>query len=179
MASLIQDGRGNYHSRKRIPNDCREDYKRLYGKGLEDKFYAPASVGRVEAQRLFHEWEAEVTGRFDAIRKQQRGEGIDLNYRQATGLAGEWYKWFVAQYQDNPGNPIGYSEALGDLVDSMRHHYARLVDGYVVKDGSVVDFKPGVLTADVFGDPDVCKEMRPAIADLGHTAQFLAAGASF
>lgn len=174
MASLFQDKRGNYHSRKRIPDDCRADYKNLYGQGHEAKFYAPVSVGRAEAQRLFHEWEAEVTGRFETIRRTQRGDGIDLTYKQAAGLAGEWYKWFLAQYQDNPGDPVGYSEALDDLIDTMRHHYARLVDGYVIKDGRAVDFKPEVWAADVHRDPDVRKEMRPVIADQGHTAQFLA-----
>jgi hypothetical protein len=174
MIKLTQDDRGNYHARYRIPDDCRADYKKLHGKGHEDKFSAKASVGRAEAQRLFREWEAEVTGRIEAIRKQQRGEGIDLTYKQAAGLAGEWYSWLLAQYQDNPGDPIGYSEALDDLVDTMRHNYARSVDAYVIKDGHTIDFKPEVWTADVHRDPDVRKEMRPVIADFGHTAQFLA-----
>lgn len=108
MASLCQDSRGNYHSRRRIPNDCQADYKNLYGQRHGAKFYAPASVGRVEAQRLFREREAEVTRRIETIRRTQRGEGIDLTYKQAAGLAGEWYKWFIKRYENEPGERGGY-----------------------------------------------------------------------
>jgi hypothetical protein len=40
-----------------------------------------------------------------ALRAKQRGEGHDLTQREARALAGEWYKWFVDQHEDNPGRP--------------------------------------------------------------------------
>jgi len=53
MASLAQDSKGNYRARKRLPDDVRDDYGRLYGPRFEAKFFAPASTKRLEAERLF------------------------------------------------------------------------------------------------------------------------------
>jgi hypothetical protein len=53
MVSLRQDDRGNYSARMRIPDDLREEYRRLYGARYEAKFSAPFTVGLQEAQRLF------------------------------------------------------------------------------------------------------------------------------
>src|SRR3974390_824019 len=44
MVTLRQDKRGNYTARKRLPNDVRDEYGRLYGPRIEAKFYAPAST---------------------------------------------------------------------------------------------------------------------------------------
>jgi hypothetical protein len=35
--------------------------------------------------------------RMISARKEQRGEGIDLNFREAVALAGDRYRWFVAK----------------------------------------------------------------------------------
>ncbi len=99
MVTLRQDSRGNYSARKRLPDDVREEYGRLYRARHEAKFSAPASLGKQIAQQKFHQWATEVEQRIDAIRKMQRGEGLDLDREQATALAGEWYLWFVAKYE--------------------------------------------------------------------------------
>jgi hypothetical protein len=72
---LRRDSRGNYSSRRCIPDDVRAEYARLYGPRSEVKFSAPARVGSAEARRRFREWDAQITGRFGAIR-DARGEGI-------------------------------------------------------------------------------------------------------
>ena len=40
MARLAQNNNGNYGARKRLPNDVREEYGRLYGAYHEAKFTA-------------------------------------------------------------------------------------------------------------------------------------------
>ena len=170
MVNLRQDNRGNYYARKRIPDKLREEYGKQYGKRLEEKFSAPASVGRLEAERRFNEWKAEITRRFENAHRTLRGEGIDLGYKQATALAGQWYTWFVAQHENEPGEPGGYWDAaLDDLISDMRWHYAVHVD----PDDPWKD-EYGNTGKEIMRDPEVRKKMRPIIADLGHTAQFLA-----
>jgi len=51
MVTLRQDKRGNYTARKRLPNDVRDEYGRLYGPRIEAKFYAPASTKPQEVKR--------------------------------------------------------------------------------------------------------------------------------
>ena len=90
MVSLGRDSRGNYKARKRLPGDVREEYGRLYGPTLEAKFHAPADTKRQDAERQFHEWEAETNARIAAIRAERKGEGIPLARQQARALAGEF-----------------------------------------------------------------------------------------
>jgi hypothetical protein len=78
MVSLRQDSKGNFIARKRLPDDVREDYGQLYGARFEAKFFARASVGKQVAQQKFRQWATEVEQRIEAIRKAQRGEGLDL-----------------------------------------------------------------------------------------------------
>ena len=120
MAHLHQKPNGSYSARKRLPDDVREEYGRLYGPRFEAKFSAPASVGRHAAAQRFRAWEAEVVQRIETIRKVLRGEGIDLDRRQAVALAGEWYKWFVARHEEEEGDPVAYEEALWDIIEAMR-----------------------------------------------------------
>jgi DNA-binding transcriptional ArsR family regulator len=79
VVKLRKDNRGNYSCRKCIPDNVRAEYARLYGPRSEVKFSAAASLGLAEARRRFREWYAEITSRFEAIRKTQRGEAIDLD----------------------------------------------------------------------------------------------------
>jgi hypothetical protein len=90
MVSLLRDTRGNYKARKRLPGDVREEYGRLYGQSFEAKFHAPGDTKRQDAERQFHEWEAETNARIAAIRAERKGEGIPLTRQQARALAGEF-----------------------------------------------------------------------------------------
>jgi hypothetical protein len=98
MASLAQDSKGNYKVRKRLPDDVREDYGRLYGARHEAKFYAPNDLTKQEATRRYGEWLAEVEARISSIRAQRSGQGISLTRMQARALAGDWYQWFIERH---------------------------------------------------------------------------------
>jgi integrase len=162
MVSLRQDSKGNFIARKRLPDDVREEYGRLYGARFEAKFLVRASLGKQIAQQKFHQWATEVEQRIEAIRKAQRGEGIDLDRKNAAALAGQWYEWFVARYEDEPGDPVSYEEALWGIIEAMRDFAPDEVREQPLKN------------MDWARDPEVRKGIRPVLADLGHTAQFLA-----
>jgi integrase len=162
MVTLATDPNGNFKARKRLPDDVREEYGRLYGARFEAKFYAPASVGRAAAMQRFRAWDAEVEQRIETIRRMLRGEGIDLDREQAVALAGEWYNWFVARHKEEQADPAAYDEAVWDIIEAMR------------------EFAPDEVREEPLRDmeraraPEVRARVRPVIADLGHTAQFLA-----
>jgi hypothetical protein len=75
MVKLRQDANGNYRARKRLPDDVREEYGRLYGARNEAKFSAPKTTKSHEAKRLFGDWIAEVESRIAAIRAERDGTG--------------------------------------------------------------------------------------------------------
>ena len=162
MAHLQQKPNGSYSARKRLPDDVREEYGRLYGARFEAKFSAPASIGRQAAVQRFRTWEAEVAQRIETIRRVLRGEGIDLDRKQAVALAGEWYKWFVARYEEEEADPVAYEEAVWDIIEAMREFAPDEVREEPLKD------------MEWARDREVRAGVRPVIADLGHTAQFLA-----
>ena len=162
MVTLRQDSRGNYSARKRLPDDVREEYGKLYRARFEAKFSARGSLGKEAAQQKFHQWATEVEQRIEAIRKAQRGEGIDLDREQTAALAGEWYLWFVAKYEKEDADPEAYEEALWDIIDAMRDFASDEVREQPLRDMRWAR------------DREVREGVRPVVADLGHTAQFLA-----
>ena len=162
MVKLHQDGKGNYSARKRLPDDVREEYGRLYGPRLEAKFSASVNVGRQAAQQKFREWETEVATQIAAIRASQRGEGIDLTRKDALALAGEWYSWFIALHENDPGKPELWEAEQWSIIDAMLVHAPDHVREEPIS---------GLAWT---RDPDVRAGIRPVIADRGYTAQFLA-----
>jgi len=159
MATLSQDSKGNYRARKRLPDDVRDEYGRLYGQRFEAKFFAPASTKPHEAKRLFGEWLSEVEGRIANIRAQRTGEGVSLTREQARALAGDWYGWFLARHASSDLDP---QWARDQVQDAMRAAVGE--------------------TRWEANDPDELWEqeeelrsaVRPVLADVGETAQFLA-----
>jgi hypothetical protein len=103
MAGMTRAKSGAFKARKGIPKDVRDDYQALYGLRWEELFRAPAGCPLHRAKVLRSEWEAEIDSRIAALRAKQRGEGHDLSQRAARALAGEWYRWFVGQHEENPG----------------------------------------------------------------------------
>ena len=159
MVSLGRDSRGNYKARKRLPANVREEYGRLYGPSVEAKFHAPASTKRQEAERQFHEWNAETDARIAAIRAQRTGEGIPLTRQQAGALAGEWYDWFLARHASSDKD----WEQVRDLVqDAMRE---------AVGEKQWEENHPDELWEQ---EEELRKTVRPVLADVGETSQFLA-----
>jgi hypothetical protein len=117
-----------------------------------------ADIPLSKAKVLHSEWEAEVDNRFAVLSAKQRGEGHDLTRREVRALAGEWYRWFVGQHEENPeedSRSRDLSEALWHLLESVAvdHHETREID---------------------FEAPEVRQEIHPKLADEAETAQFLA-----
>jgi hypothetical protein len=95
---------GDWFARKRIPEDIRSAYERAHGKRQEERFRLSASVSQGVATQEFRDWDAEISSRFEGLRARGRGEGeASLTPRQAHALAGAWYSWFIAQYEEDPG----------------------------------------------------------------------------
>ncbi|WP_156653390.1 hypothetical protein [Methylobacterium sp. Leaf111] len=117
MTSLSRAPNGDWFARKGIPKDVREAYKRAFGVSQEERFRRPGSLSTGSAKAELREWDATVTGRIEALRAAARGEGRGLTHREAHGLAGEWYFWFVARHEaeaDPPERWDGLHEALED-----------------------------------------------------------------
>jgi hypothetical protein len=161
MVHLTTDRNGNYRARKRLPDDVREEYGRLFGQRHEAKFSAPASTSPHQAKQLFHEWQLETDGQIAAVRAQLKGEGISLTPRQARALAGEWYVWFIAR---NPVSDKRKWESLRDRVQDALRQAAGNDEWERHPD-------PDDLWRT---DESLRKAVRPVLADLGETAQFLA-----
>jgi hypothetical protein len=151
--------------RKGIPKDVRSEYQRLYGPGWEAKLSVPAGTPAHEAKIRASEFLAEVETRIATIRAAKRGEGRSLSQRQALALAGEWYIWFVARHEENPGPP----ERWRDLVEALGDHLMHHAPDHVVEQGW--------RELDWMREPEVLEGIRPQVADEAKTAQFLAAKA--
>ena len=153
---------GSIVVRKGIPKDVRAEYLRLYGVGWEAKLTIPAGVSPPKAKLRISEWSAEHESRIATIRAAQRGEGQSLTQRQALALAGEWYVWYVAQHEENPGTVEHWQMMWGVLIDRLEDH----APDWVIEKG----WRDLAWTR----EPEVRAGIRPLIADEAKTAQFLA-----
>ena len=160
MVTLRRDQNGNFTARKRLPADVGDEYRRLYGQRHEAKFFVSASKGTAEAKRLFQEWEAEVARRIATIRAEQRGEDAALTLQQARALAGEWYLWFVAKHPASDRRK--WEELQGRVQEALQ-------------DASGEDEWERVGPDELWREnPELRTAVRPVLADVGETAQFLA-----
>jgi integrase len=104
MTTLSRAKNGDWFARKRIPEDVRSAYEAAHGKRQEERFRRPAALSQGAATQEFRDWDAEVSSRVERLRAKRRGEGESrLTPRQAHALAGAWYSWFIAQYEEDPG----------------------------------------------------------------------------
>jgi integrase len=160
MASLRQDSKGNYLSRKKLPKDIRAEYGRQFGQCHEAKFFRPASTPKHEAKRQYSEWSAEVDGRILAIRSGRDGTGLSLTPAQARTLAGEWYEWWTARHAHAPRYQLeGWRDAVQEAICSA------------VPEADVERIGPDELWRE---REDLREAVRPVLADIGETAQFFA-----
>jgi hypothetical protein len=158
MVNLQQDRKGNYRARKRLPDDVRDEYQRLYGARHEAKFSAPKTTKSHEAKRAFWDWLSEVEGRIVAIRAERDGSGRSLTRIEARALAGDWYEWFTARHAEASE---GHIEWRREVV----HEALRSAAGEE-------DFER--LNGEVWDMEDVRETVRPVVADIAQTEQFLA-----
>lgn len=105
MTTLRRARNGDWFSRKRIPEDIREAYHSAFKVRQEERFRVPGSLPSERAKQTFRDWDAEITSRFEGLRTKARGEGETLTQRQVRALTGDWYLWFVAQHEEEPGQP--------------------------------------------------------------------------
>ena len=93
---LLPTASGGFVARKVIPFDVRAEYAKLYGQRIEERFNSgPMHVGPARAKH--REWMSEIEARIANIRAERRGDGRTLTPKEARGLAGEWYHWYVAK----------------------------------------------------------------------------------
>jgi hypothetical protein len=118
--------------------------------------------GLAEAQ--FNRWLSEIKTRISTIRAARKGEGQTLTHRQAQALAVEWYRWYVAQHEENPGKTAECEFLQDTLTDEI---WWLAPDWY--KEDSSRDPK-----WEWAREPDALAKIRPMTADEGKTAQFLA-----
>jgi integrase len=156
MARLHQNPNGSYSARKRLPDDVREDYGRVYGQHYEVKFSAPASTKRHDAERLFHEWKAETDARIGTIRARRKGDGVSLTRQQTRALAGEWYHWFM--------------RATLSPIDRNGSAYATTFMKPCVRPLAMTYGTPTIPT---ISGGTMRTSGRPVLADAGETSQFL------
>ena len=162
MASLRQDERGNYVSRRKLPADVRGQYGKLFGQQYEAKFFRPASTDRREAQRQFSEWSAEVDGKIIAIRAARDGTGLSLTPAQARKLAGDWYDWFTAKHAQ-----ISLEE-----IEWRRDDVREVFTSGIVSEEEYDRFSYDELWHNSL---TVREAVRPVLAQIGQIEQFLAA----
>lgn len=160
MVALRRAPNGGWHARKRLPNDVREEYGRLYGRTHEELFHRPALTSPGEAKRDFSEWLADAEARIAAIRAQRSGQGLSLSQRQASALAGEWYRWFTSRH---PLNKADFWEAIRDNVAEALEEAA----------GEEWRRDPSRRDELWNEDEELREAVRPMLADIGQTTQFL------
>nr|WP_049961972.1 hypothetical protein [Methylobacterium sp. B34] len=160
MTSLNRATNGDWFARKGIPKDVREAYKRAYGVSQEERFRRPASLSTGTAKAELRDWDATITSRIEALRASARGDGRGLTHREAHGLAGQWYSWFVGRHQDEPGEPERWEHLHEQLEDACH----RLV-GQSVGAPDDDDEQPA--------SPAARRHVRATVTELGHVATFL------
>jgi integrase len=160
MTSLKRYPSGSYGARKRISDDVRAEYKRLYNAGHEAKFSAPAGTAAPIAKQLFNEWLAQHEGRVAAIRAARDGTGLSLTPQQARHHAGEWYQWWTERHAGN--DQEAYEDLLNEVQDAILA---------AVSPAEAEQFDPD----DLWKWPQVRDAVRPVLADISETSQFLAA----
>jgi integrase len=162
MVGLKRESNASYSARKRLPDDVRDEYGRLYGPRLEAKFYASASTEPQVAKQRFNEWLAEVESRIAAIRAKRDGVGRSLTRIEARKLAGEWYEWFTDRRSETS-------------LEDFEWRRDQVNDAFKSAGVSEADFER-LGTDELWRTaPRVREAVRPVIADMAETAQFLAA----
>lgn len=111
---------GDWVSRKVIPADVKADYQQAFGVRAEALFRAHGGLSAGEAKRLYGDWIGEVESRIETFRGSKKGLGRTLSQKEAHGLVGEWRRWFLSRYEDNPGEADGWSTVLDDYISDYR-----------------------------------------------------------
>lgn len=161
MVALTRKQNGAYVARKAIPADVRESHFKLYGSRYETKFYASAQTPPDVAKQLFAEWYAQREERIAALRRPAGGDGKHLSHKEAHALAGEWYCWFIGQFEEEPGRADAWDTALSLFADAS----FRFVPS---------DLPPDEIDEFIDGDEQTQAHLGAIACDWGRVSQFLA-----
>jgi integrase len=165
MVRLGRASDGRWFARKGIPEEVRNEYKRLYGVRREAQLKLPADTPHPEAKVKLAEWVTDVETRIETLRAQNRGEGQPLSRLNAIALAGSWYTWFTKQHEEDPGLAKRWRE-MGDYFvwNVLRPHAPEEYEARPEADPSWAWAK----------EPEVREAIRPHVAELARVAAFLA-----
>jgi integrase len=164
MVALKRRKTGGYAARKVIPKDVREDYAALYETAWEEKLTIPAGTPPHEAKARHGEWLAIIETRISRLRAAKNGERQSLTRRDAQALAGEWYRWFIAQNERDLRTPGHWRKLSDTLVWDVIHPHAP--KEYLEDTRADPDW-------DWKAHPDVRAEVRPLVAQEAKVASFL------
>jgi hypothetical protein len=165
MVSLKGSKSAGWVARKGIPADARREYKRLNGVGQEAVLRVPAGNSEAQAKAQLGQWLAEVETRIERIRAAARGEGQPLTKLNALALAGLWYSWFIARYENDPGPTENWADRKEHLTERVWHPHApveHLEDAYADRSWPWTRW------------PEVREAVRPEEAEMALVATFLA-----
>jgi integrase len=161
MTGLRRAANGDWFSRKAIPENVREAYQLAHGVSREERFRRPGSLPQARAVAELRDWDAEVSGRIDALRAAREGRGRDLTKREAHALAGAWYGWFVQQHENEPGEVEGWALEAERIEDA----YSR----FAPADADLPGADGGWVTK-----PGVRRHVRAVVATIADAQRFLA-----
>jgi hypothetical protein len=109
---------GGWTARKRLPDDVKDAYAKLYGVRAEASFRC-GPMSTVQARARHREWLSEIEARIDNIRAERKGEGQSLTQKNARALSGEWYGWFVQRHTEQPLPQAHWKLFLERLTDQI------------------------------------------------------------
>jgi integrase len=156
MTSLRRAPNGDWFARRMIPEDVREAYRVAFGVSQEARFRSPAGTREGQAKQEFRDWDAEIASRIERMRAEARGEGLpSLTHRQAHALAGQWYVWWVDQYEEEPGD-LEQWDLMADAYETAISQFSR---------GDEDDDSPR--------SPAVRRSVHRALTSLGRVEEFL------
>jgi integrase len=121
VSNLKKIKSGAFKARKAIPAAVRAAYQKLYGQGWEVIFSLPAGTSPSVAKAQHAEWLALVERRVAALQSNGTNAPTQpaLTMQQADAIAGEWYRHYVAAREADPGDAIGWEDALSDAEDAL------------------------------------------------------------
>lgn len=119
VSNLKKIKSGAFKARKAIPAAVRAAYQKLYGQGWEVIFTLPAGTSPSIAKTQHAEWLALVERRIAALAVPAVTNAPALTVQQADALAGDWYRQFVAVREAEPGDAIGWEDALSDAEAAL------------------------------------------------------------
>jgi hypothetical protein len=129
-------------------------------------FKAAADTPKAEARAKYGEWIAQVESTISTLRAVAKGEGQPLTQLNALALAGRWYRWFLAQHENDPGKPEHWNKQADYFTWDVLNPHAP-PEHHEDHPKSDQEWRWAKT-------PEVRAAVRPIVAELARTASFLA-----